>query len=254
MSGTWRGVCAMSLVLVAGGPGGSAQVAGGATAAASTSLTGELRALAETAGVVFMGTVLSVRRVEGEGVASGVVEVRFAVEQAVRGCTAGSVYTLREWAGLWQGDDGRYRVGQRMLMLLRTPGAGGLSSPVGGRDGILPLLAGANGVTGAQSDAANGVPVDGGSAREQVDLRWIGARVRRSVVYRDGGQNPRAGVRPLPVVRGRSVVAVDAESAARSVSVAVNGQQSLLPEVQRAPADAVLAMLQAWERERAGAR
>jgi hypothetical protein len=36
--------------------------------------------------------------------ATGVVEITFAVEDAVRG-VSGSTYTLREWAGLWPAGD-----------------------------------------------------------------------------------------------------------------------------------------------------
>ena len=70
---------------------------------------------------------------------SGVVEVEFRVDQAVRGCAAGGPYMLREWAGLWAAGNQRYRVGQRLLMMLHAPGAAGMSSPVGGMDGAIPI-------------------------------------------------------------------------------------------------------------------
>ena len=73
--------------------------------------------------------------------ATGVVEIEFAVEDAVRGVSGGT-YTLREWAGLWPAGDEPFRVGQRYLMLLHAPGAAGLSSPVGGMDGAIPIRGG----------------------------------------------------------------------------------------------------------------
>ena len=85
---------------------------------------------------------------------------------------------LREWGGLWEGTDERYRVGQRLLMLLHAPGASGLSSPVSGMDGAIPLLAGAS-----------------ATAEPMVDLRWVAARVSRGPVrYR--AETPRTPARP----------------------------------------------------------
>src|ERR1700735_844058 len=101
-------------------------------AGGDTTVEDALHHMSDQAGVVFLGEVVAIRHIAGEGGASGVVEVEFRVDQAVRGCTGGSSYVLREWAGLWSGGDQRYRVGQRLLMLLHAPGAGGVTSPVGG--------------------------------------------------------------------------------------------------------------------------
>ena len=124
-----------------------------------------LRGMVGRAGVIFLGTVAEVRRRPAAEGGAGVVEVEFAVDRGMRGASTGSRYVLREWAGLWEGTDERYRVGQRRLMLLYPPGASGLSSPVGGMDGALPLRAGAD-----------------ASAEELVDLRWLAARVSRGPV------------------------------------------------------------------------
>ena len=132
--------------------------------AGSQTVEEALHRMSDRAAVVFVGQVVAVRRVAsaGDG-SSGVVEIEFQVEQAVRGCGVGT-YVLREWAGLWAGNDARYRVGQRRLMLLHAPGAGGMSSPVDGLDGTLPVYgAGAEG--------------------ELVDLRWVGTKLQRPVVY-----------------------------------------------------------------------
>ena len=116
---------------------GASTGVGQAAAAVSPPQTVEdaLHQLSDAAGVIFAGQVMLVHPVAGSGGAGGVVAVTFRVDQAVKGCTAGGTYVLREWAGLWNGDDARYRVGQRLLMLVRTPSAGGMSSPVGGMDG-----------------------------------------------------------------------------------------------------------------------
>ena len=79
-----------------------------------------LHQLSDKADVIFAGQVMAIRRPD-----DGVVEVEFRVDQAIRGCVAGAPYVLREWAGLWAGDNQRYRVGQRLLMLLHAPSAGG---------------------------------------------------------------------------------------------------------------------------------
>jgi hypothetical protein len=122
------------------------------------------------AAVIFAGTVESVSRMD----ALGYVDVRFRVDDALKGCRKGA-YVLREWAGLWR-DAPRYVAGQRRLLLLLARGPGGMSSPVDGMAGAIPL-------TGA-SDAAvmkGGVaPVDrAGGANANVDLRWIQMRALR---------------------------------------------------------------------------
>jgi hypothetical protein len=118
-----------------------------------TSVGAALRSLASRAGVVFVGQVTAI---VPQG---GVVEVRFAVEQPVLGAV-GATYSMREWAGLWAGGQPRYRVGQRAMFFLHAPGAAGLSSPVDGMEGVVPVLAS-----------------DGGAA---LDVRWLAARVLRA--------------------------------------------------------------------------
>jgi hypothetical protein len=142
-----------------------------------TTIEDALHRMSDQAGVVFVGEVIAVRYVAGEGGASGVVEVEFRVDQAVRGCMAGGSYVLREWAGLWSGGDQRYRVGQRLLMLLHTPGSGGVTSPVGGMAGAIPIRGSASWLQAAATASTTPSPV--------ADLRWVGTRLRRSIMYRD---------------------------------------------------------------------
>jgi hypothetical protein len=139
---TVRIVCAVALVFVilvtecgvAQEPSQSALL----QATPPQSANDALHSMSRLAGAIFTGQVVAVRRIEGVNGATGVVEIDFAVEDAVRG-VGGSAYTLREWAGLWPAGDEPFRVGQRYLMLLHVPGAAGLSSPVGGTDGAIPI-------------------------------------------------------------------------------------------------------------------
>ena len=136
----------------------------------------ELQQMASHAAVIFAGQVVAVSRND----AAGYVEVRFRIDQAVRGCPKSGAYVLREWAGLWSGHAERYAVGQRRLMLLTARSRDGFSAPVGGLDGAIPLVA-----TGVQP-LAHGIGVaEADSALASVafaaDLRWVQARATRVV-------------------------------------------------------------------------
>jgi len=141
-----------------------------------------LKEMALRAGTIFVGRVTAVRRLDGAGGATGVVEIDFAVEDAVRGVRGGT-YTLREWAGLWRDSD-PLSVGRRYLMLLHAAGAAGLSSPVGGPDGAIPVGAGTS---------------------ASIDLRWVAARAERPVAYTAGPQ-ARSGVGVRTRVAGETRV------------------------------------------------
>lgn len=109
-----------------------------------------LRRMADGAAVVFAGEVVAIRRqmASVDDAVPEAVEVDFHVDDAVYGCQQGSIYTLREWGGLWSSEN-RYEVGQHRMMLLHAPGPGGFSSPVMGQDGAVPITSG------------------------NVDLRWV---------------------------------------------------------------------------------
>jgi hypothetical protein len=130
-----------------------------------------LHQLSDKADVVFAGQVLTIRRPN-----DSVVEVEFRVDQAIRGCTAGAPYILREWGGLWAGDNQRYRVGQRLLMLLHASSGAGMSSPVGGLDGAIPIRQGGAAMAPGDDLATPPQP-------PYVDLRWLGARLPRAISY-----------------------------------------------------------------------
>jgi hypothetical protein len=145
-------------------------------AAMPQSVEDVLHQISDRADVIFVGQVLAIRPHDDGGTTAGYVEIDFRVDQAIRGCTVGA-YALREWAGLWSGDARRYQAGQRLLMMLHAPGAGGLSSPVGGMDGAIPIRGAANTSPLAEAAAVATPPVP------EADLRWLGAKVARPVSY-----------------------------------------------------------------------
>ncbi len=173
-----------------------------------------LHHMSDRAGIVFVGEVIAIHRRSGENGASGIVEVEFRVDQAVRGSTAGSTYILREWAGLWSGGDQRYRVGQRLLMLLHTPGAAGVTSPVDGMAGAIPIRGSASEI-GTATPTATAPPV--------ADLRWVGTRLLRSTAYSSA---------PLATATSGPAAPISAVSTA----------------AQQAPVNVVVDMLLSWQK------
>jgi hypothetical protein len=206
-----------------------------------------LHSMSRLADVIFTGQVVAVRRIEGLNGATGVVEITFAVEDAVRG-VSGSVYTLREWAGLWPAGDEPFRVGQRFLMLLHAPGAAGLSSPVGGTDGAIPIRGNgqATGEAGAGS-AGTGATTDG----RVVDLRWVATRVAQPLSYRI---SPVAHPTALPVPMQED--AAESSSISQTANAGGSGAVAAAAANGTTPAAAsrdtayptVLAMLRGWEK------
>jgi hypothetical protein len=235
----------------------AASVAHGQNVAASSSASTQtvvdvLHQLSDKAEVIFAGRVMAIRHPN-----ANVVEIEFRVDQAIRGCTAGTPYLLREWAGLWEGDTLRYRVGQQLLMLLHAPSAAGMSSPVGGLDGAIPIRQG-----GAGSPVA-----DAATPRQPpyVDLRWLGARLPRAVSYRSG---------PVPAAKAGDLTATlrlqvrsglpgwavssglrggDAPVTMMAGSGGSSGSSESSVPAQQASVDAVLGMLTSWQKAQHGA-
>jgi hypothetical protein len=207
-----------------------------------------LHQMSDKAGVIFVGRVSEVR-LASANVTAGVVETKFEVEQAVRGCTAGS-YVLREWAGLWEGDNQRYRAGQRLLMLLHAPNAAGLSSPVDGMDGAIPIVRGGSALLGANSSARQ--------TPSAVDLRWVGTKVRHPVSYASASSSAYLASRPAPAVaQGQAVLSLAADSSGSVASVTALGSDSTGPGSgsgsasvpgQEPPLDVVVGMLASWQK------
>jgi hypothetical protein len=180
-----------------------------------TTVEDALHRMSDQAGVVFLGQVTAIRHIAGENGASGVVEVDFHVDQAVRGCTSGSVWVLREWAGLWTGGDQRYRIGQRLLMLLHPPGAAGVTSPVGGRAGAIPIRGSVSSLQTTATTTTSPAPV--------ADLRWVGTRLQRPIAYSSTPAplaTATAGPKALTVNQAVSEASIAAQQA--SITVVVN--------------------------------
>jgi hypothetical protein len=119
------GAVALALAVLLTASLASGQSVPSASSTTPQTVVDVLHQLSDKADVIFAGQVVAIRRPD-----TSIVEVEFRVDQAIRGCTAGTPYILREWAGLWEGETQRYRVGQNLLMLLHAPSAAGMSSPV----------------------------------------------------------------------------------------------------------------------------
>jgi hypothetical protein len=207
-------------------------------------VTDVLHRMSDRADVIFMGQVLAVRRPDSEGASSGVVEVEFRVDQAVRGCSVGTPYILREWGGLWVAGNQRYRVGQRLLMLLHAPSTGGMSSPVDGLDGAIPIRQGSTATPLTASSAPPALPY--------VDLRWLGVKVPRTVSYRTGPA-PTTGPARQGATNAQQRTAYAVVPGARSVAPIVMALGNASPSDasvpdQEASVDAVLGLLTTWQK------
>lgn len=147
---------------------------GVAAKAEAPGLDAEIRAevgnLADRAATIFVGQIVGIHR------EAGTVEVRFRVEQTVRGAT-GPTVVLREWGGNWAPGQVRYVVGMRVLAFLHGRSAAGLSSPVHGAEGLVPVV------------------VQGARAPRLLDIR----RVAASVVRTPGTPLPAEGDGALPL-------------------------------------------------------
>ncbi|WP_158793206.1 hypothetical protein [Granulicella sp. L60] len=236
------GVISVAAVLLASSAHGETTVpvaspsSSASTASPPQTVLDVLQQMSAQADVIFAGQVLSVRLPASGG--ATVVEIQFRVDEAVLGCTVGVPYVLREWAGLWARDGQRYRVGQRLLMLLHAPSAAGMSSPVGGLDGALPIRQG-----GTVSLDANSPPPP-----PFVDLRWLGAKLPRAVSYRAVSPHAaRAAGRSSVMVSGASV---GATSTAPVLVPAIGGDASGGSSVpaQQASVGTVIGMLTSWQR------
>lgn len=219
------------------------------TSAGSQTVTDVLHQMSDRADVIFMGQVLTVHLPEGGSPASGIVEIQFRVDEAIRGCQTGP-YVLHEWGGLWAGGNGRYRVGQRLLMLLHAPGAGGLSSPVGGLDGAIPIRQ--SGIVASPAESTTPPP-----SLPFVDLRWLGTRVPRAVSYRDKAVRPANAFPQLSPGQQRVETVVASGARAGDVPVILPlGYTSVADAsvpAQQASVAAVLGLLTTWQKAEHGA-
>ena len=215
------------------------QVAPAASPTQQQTVVDVLHQLSDKADVVFAGQVVAIRRPSD----ASWVEVEFRVDQAIRGCSVGTPYVLREWAGLWTAGNQRYRVGQRLLMLLHAPSAAGISSPVGGLDGAIPIRQGGMSAQATDSSTA--------PQRPFVDLRWLGARLPHAVSYRS---EPAHAAKPdgLPLLAQPTAHVASSGSAIGAAPItAMLGNASVSDAsvpAQQASVDAVISMLTMWQK------
>jgi hypothetical protein len=98
-----------------------------------------LQQLTQKAGFIFSGTVLSVEHVQPRAQNEvATVQITFRVDQALRGVSSRQIFTIREWAGLWDSGD-RYRKGEQVLLFLYQSSKLGLTSSVNGNFGRFKL-------------------------------------------------------------------------------------------------------------------
>lgn len=118
-----RGVGVLLMALLGGVTPGRAQ---------ETSVGAAIRSLAVAASDVIVGQVVAIQRHDG------VVDVVFHVDATLQGSAQDS-FKLREWAGLWPPGMQRYAIGQRVMLFAHAASAAGLSTPVRGSEGVVPL-------------------------------------------------------------------------------------------------------------------
>lgn len=201
--------------------------------AVAQNVEGVLHQMSDRADVIFVGRVVAIRPHDGDGMGAGFVEVDFEMDQVIRGCTGGG-YVLREWAGLWSGNANRYRVGQRLLMMLHAPGASGLSSPVDGLDGAIPIQGVADASPLATGAANPPVPV--------ADLRWLGAKVLHSSSY-----VLQATLSATPLTVEQQMAGSGSEVVSR-IFAADDGSSHASTPVQQATVDTVVKLLTSWKK------
>jgi len=147
-------------------------------AAPDASVSAALANLSQRAAIVFVGQVVDIRR------NAGVIEIQFRVDMPVVGQAGGS-YTLREWAGMWPPGEARYRAGERALVFLHGTSSAGLSSAVDGSEGVVPVMADADGTV-------------------LLDVRRLSTRVLRQVGQPlDDGNGAMALKDVLPLIESR---------------------------------------------------
>ena len=100
---------------------------------------GSFPEIVRAAGMIFSASVKKVeRRPVNAGQAVETIAITLHVEQAMRGATTGEDLTISQWIGLWSSGQ-RYRIGERVLLLLYPKSKLGLTSCVAGALGRFEL-------------------------------------------------------------------------------------------------------------------
>jgi len=202
-----------------------------------------LREIFRLAGVIFAGQVVAIRTHDGNDAATDVVEVEFAVEDAIRGVGSSS-YTLRELAGFASAGGASFSVGQHYLMMLHTPSAAGLSSPVGGMDGAIPIRGSKDALSQFQTPVGAPRISDKLTDGRSVDLRWVATRVERSVSYRVSALPSKSPVIARPLVVQQSSVQESAFPVSSTADLAIRPTD--FSGSGRVPYTSIIATLRRW--------
>ena len=97
------------------------------------------REISRASGMVFSGTVLSVEsQPTGKGQPLPVILTKLRVDRAIVGVAPNQIVTVHEWAGAWDTHHAM-SAGERFLLFLYPSSRLGLTSPVGGRLGLVAL-------------------------------------------------------------------------------------------------------------------
>lgn len=116
-----------------------------------------LSEMVDEAGIIFRGQVISAKvEPHPDYPALWTVVVTLRVEEALKG-TPGNTYTYRQfiWDPRDREDAAGYRAGKDVLLLLVSPSARGLSSPVGLEQGWFRIMADASGTLYATNGRNN---------------------------------------------------------------------------------------------------
>lgn len=129
---------------------------------------------------VFAGTVMALQPMPATRATEiGSVRLTFRVDRAIRGVRKGQSLTIREWAGLWNSGE-RYRVGERVLLFLYPPSKLGLTSPVGGAKGRLPIDSEGRVILLQPAPATDSPAAIGPQSRKRVSTSELARTLRQS--------------------------------------------------------------------------
>jgi len=235
------------------------------------------------AGVVFTGQVTAVRHT------GSILEIDFVVEDAILGVTSSATHTLRQWIGPAPAAAPQFEIAHRYLMFLHAPGPGGLSSPVGGPDGAIPIVPGneaaspntldalgfaAQAALAQNNRAANIIELStpahtnfrlnssanfAALASSTIDLRWIATRVLTPTEYATTTATP-AAARPI-IARGNMVspgthlIHFAVQSATNQLAAEPSSATpSVEPPASAANYSSLLTLLRTWGEEARAAR
>ena len=120
--------CVAALMVAAASSGGPAP------RVARPGAAPDLEQMVASSGMIFLGRVEDVS-LSGDDR----VRITFRVLDGVRGARTGETAAVEEWRGLWVAGHERYQPGETLLLFFHPRSKLGLTSPVGGDSGRLPI-------------------------------------------------------------------------------------------------------------------